>query len=149
MSSSDLRRHLPGSKVAHLCCHGRFRSDSPQFSALDLADGPFTVFDLEAIPELPALVVLSACSLGSVDVRLGDDVLGFPAALFARGVSTLIASVLPVEDAATRSIMRRLHAGLAGGGSPAVALRDARVAVRDDGFAQAAAAASVLCFGRG
>ena len=149
VSSSDLRTHLPGSMVAHLCCHGRFRSDSPQFSALDLDDGPFTVFDLESIPDLPPLVVLSACSLGSVDVRLGDDVLGFPAALFARGVSTLIASVLPVEDAAIRAVMTQLHAGLAGGASPAVALRDARVAVRDDGLAQAAAASTVLCFGRG
>lgn len=148
-SSADLRTHLPGSMLAHLCCHGRFRSDSPQFSALDLDDGPFTVFDLEAIPDLPSLIVLSACSLGSVDVRRGDDLLGFPAALFARGVATLIASVLPIEDAATRTIMSRLHVDLAGGASPAVALRDARVAVRDDGFAQAAAASSLLVFGKG
>lgn len=149
VSSSDLRRHLPGSAVAHLCCHGRFRSDSPQFSALELDDGPFTVFDLEAIPDLPPLVVLSACNLGSVDVGLGDDLLGFPAALFARGVSTLIASVLPIEDGASRAIMAHLHAGLADGASAAVALRDARAAVRDDGFACAAAASSMLCFGRG
>jgi tetratricopeptide (TPR) repeat protein len=148
-SSSDLRTHLPGSRVAHLCCHGQFRTDSPQFSALELRDGPFTVFDLEGLAELPRLVVLSACNLGSVDVRLGDDLLGFPAALFGRGVSSLIASVLPVEDAATRTMMVRLHEGLAAGVSPAVAVRDSRVAVSGLGSNHAAAAASFQCFGAG
>ena len=149
VSSVDLRAHLPGSKIAHLCCHGRFRTDSPQFSALELEDGPFTVFDLEGLADLPPLLVLSACSLGSVDVRLGDDLLGIPAALFARGVSTLIASAQPVEDAASREIMVRLHAGLATGASPAVAARDARVAVRGLAPRHAAAAASFTCFGKG
>lgn len=144
-----MRQRLPGSAVAHLCCHGRFRTDSPQFSALELHDGPFTVFDLEGVADLPPVVVLSACSLGSVDVHVGDDLLGFPAALFARGVSTLVAAVLPVEDGATRDLMVRLHEGLASGVGVAESLRDARAAAATRGGRHAAAAASFLCFGAG
>jgi len=140
---------LPGAAIAHLVCHGRFRIDSPQFSALELSDGPFTVFDLEGLDDLPPLVVLSACNLGSVDVKVGDDLLGFPAALFARGVSTLVAALLPVEDVATRALMVRLHQQLVAGIPPARALRNARLAVRDLGPSHAAVAASFLCFGAG
>ena len=148
-TSSAARDSLPGSSIAHVVCHGRFRIDSPQFSALELSDGPFTVFDLEGIGDLPSLVVLSACNLGSVDVKVGDDLLGFPAALFARGVNTLVAALLPVEDAATRALMVHLHRQLAAGTTPAQALRDARRAVGGLGPSHAAAAASFQCFGAG
>ncbi len=144
-----MRERLPGTAVAHFCCHGRLRTDSPQFSALELHDGPFTVFDLEGIDRLPPVMVLSACSLGSVDVHVGDDLLGFPAALFARGVATLIAAVLPVEDGAARDLMVDVHRGLAAGTGAAEALRDARVSAASAGGAHAAAAASFLCFGAG
>lgn len=148
-TSAATRSGLPGSAVAHVVCHGRFRVDSPQFSALELADGPFTVYDLEGVPDLPPLMVLSACSLGSVDVRLGDDLLGFPAALFARGVSTLIAALFPVEDRATRALMVSLHEHLAEGVAPAEALCRARLAVDDDSAAHLAAATGFVCFGAG
>lgn len=148
-SSNELSRRLDGCSIAHLCCHGRFRSDSPQFSALELSDGPFTVFDFDAIVALPPLVVLSACSLGSVDVRLGDDLLGFPAAMFSRGVATLVAALMPVEDEATRPLMVDLHTHLTEGCSPAEALGRARAAAHERGPAHVAAAAAFTCFGRG
>jgi hypothetical protein len=45
--------------------------------------------------------------------------------------------------------MVRLHEGLAAGVSPAVAVRDSRVAVSGLGSNHAAAAASFQCFGAG
>jgi hypothetical protein len=144
-----VRGALRSSSVAHLCTHGVFRTDNPQFSSLELVDGPLMIHDLEGIGSMPALVILSACSLGSVDIKPGDDVLGFPAAMLARGVQTLIAAQLPVEDAATRALMLQFHDGLRIGDRPATALRNAANAIREVSAQHAAAAASVVCFGSG
>ena len=42
-------RALDGAALAHLACHGRFRAENPLFSALELADGSLTVYDLERL----------------------------------------------------------------------------------------------------
>ena len=36
--------------LAHLACHGTFRSDNPLFSSLRVADGDLTVYDLRTLP---------------------------------------------------------------------------------------------------
>src|SRR4029078_4297237 len=62
--------------TVHIAAHGRLRSDNPLLSALDLADGPLTVYDLERLPAVPSLVVLPACQSGATAVRAGDEVMG-------------------------------------------------------------------------
>lgn len=113
---------LDGARLAHVAAHGRFRADNPLFSCLELADGPFTVYDLEALEQAPRTLVLSACDSGLSDVQPGDELMGLAWAVFALGTRTLIASVLPVPDVATRRLMLDFHARIAGraptGGSP-------------------------------
>jgi hypothetical protein len=48
---------LDGAWLAHDGAHGRFRGDNPMFSALEMADGPLTVYDLEGLrsPSVPPL----------------------------------------------------------------------------------------------
>jgi CHAT domain-containing protein len=100
---------------AHIASHGTFRADNPLFSALLLADGPLTVYDLERLRAAPRDMVLSACDGGMSAVRPGDELMGFSAALLALGTSALVASVVPVPDEPTHRLMLALHERLAAG----------------------------------
>jgi hypothetical protein len=130
-------RSLDGATVAHLACHGHFRSDSPLFSALELADGPLNAYELQRLRRPPELIVLSACDLGSSDARPADELLGFAAALIGMGTRTIVASVLPVPDAGAKRLMISLHRHLTASERPSMALAKAQRALtpRADGLA--------------
>ena len=132
---------LDGAQLAHIAAHGRFRSDNPLFSCLELADGPLTVYDLEGMRHAPAMLVLSACDTALSGIRPGDELMGLASAVFALGTRTLIASVAPVNDAETRALMNVFHAALCAGLSPANALVSAQQAVPE--------ARGFVCFGAG
>ena len=117
---------IDGAALAHLACHGRFRSDSPLFSSFELADGPLTALDLQRLRKAPDVLVLSSCDLALSERRPGDELLGLSAALLAMGTRTIVASVVPVPDAAVRRLMLSLHREIASGASPATALARAR-----------------------
>lgn len=138
---------LERASVAHLACHGNFRKDNPLFSCLELEDGPLTVQDLERHRSTPPLLLLSACDSGLSAVHPGDELMGLSSALFALGTATLIASVVPVSDWATRRMMVGLHDELSAGQDPAVALAGARSALDEEGYW--GAAAGFACFGAG
>jgi CHAT domain-containing protein len=122
-------RALDGASVAHIACHGHFRADSPLFSSLELADGPLNVYELQRLRRAPQLIVLSACDLATSDTRPGDELLGVAAALIAMGTRTIIASVVPVPDAAAKRLMIAVHRHMTAGCSPAVALATAQAAL--------------------
>jgi CHAT domain-containing protein len=133
---------LEGVAVAHVAAHADLNADNGLWSAVRLADGPLTVYELEGLARVPSLVVLSACQSGMPSVRPGDEVLGLVAALLALGSRTVVASVLPVADLATADLMTTLHTRLASGDGPAEALARAQADAID-----AVAAASFVCFG--
>jgi CHAT domain-containing protein len=135
---------------AHIASHGVFRADNPLFSALRLADGPLTVYDLERLRAAPRDMILSACDGGVTAVRPGDELMGFSGALLALGTSALIASVVPVPDEPTHRLMLALHERLAAGDEPASALAAAVVRSLDsEAPADYATAAGFVCFGAG
>lgn len=76
------------------------------------------------------LVVLSACDTGMGEVRVGEGVFGLRRAFALAGARTLVMSLWNVPDAETRLLMGRFYDALAGGSSPAEALRAACLAVR-------------------
>lgn len=135
---------LTTATTLHLACHGRFRDDNPLFSALELADGPMTVYDIERLDRTPSLVVLSACEVASTTRRPGAELLGLSSALISLGTEDVIAatSLLPDTDE-TVELMVRLHDALATGRSPAVALAHAQ---RDAGNP---ALGALTCVGTG
>ena len=92
---------MDGAELVHIAAHGKFRADNPQFSAIELADGPLTVYDLERIRRAPRRLVLSACDSGLSAVHPGDELMGLAGAVFSLGTATLIASVVPVADDVT------------------------------------------------
>ncbi|MCE6994610.1 CHAT domain-containing protein [Saccharothrix sp. S26] len=138
---------MDGAPLAHVAAHGSFRADNPLFSALELADGPLTVYDLERLRTPPARVVLSACDSGLSAVRPGDELMGFTAALLGLGTRTLVAPVIPVPAEVTTPLMVDLHRRLGDGQPPSVALAGAQRAHHEDGDAAFAASAGFLCFG--
>jgi CHAT domain-containing protein len=116
------------------------------FSALGLADGPLTIYDLERAESLPATFVLPACNAALPHVTRGDEVLGTATALVGLGVRSVVAPVLPVPDAATAAFSPALHRWLAAGESPSAALAHARTEAAADPAAWAVASAFV-CIG--
>jgi CHAT domain-containing protein len=144
-TAAAVMQRLDGATVAHLACHGRFRADSPLFSSLELADGPLNVYELQRLRRAPELIVLSACNLAISETRPGDELLGFAAALVGMGTRTIIASVVPVPDAAAKRLMVTLHGHLRAGDSPAAALAKAQATLRP----RESALAGFVCLGTG
>jgi tetratricopeptide (TPR) repeat protein len=130
---------IDGAWLVHMAAHGTFRSDSPLFSAIELDDGPLTVYDLERLKRAPYRVVLSSCN-SAVGVAVGaDELLGLVSALISLGSAGVVASVVPVSDPATVPLMTALHHHLQAGSGLAEALALARRVVSDDSVAQSTA----------
>jgi CHAT domain-containing protein len=117
---------LDGADVAHVAAHGRFRADNPMFSALVLADGPLTVYDLERLRRAPRTIMLAACDSGLSQVRPGDEMSGLATALLAVGASTVVAPLLPLPDELSETLALRWHQLVSSGNTPAAALETVR-----------------------
>ena len=142
-SCSDVLDAIRRHGTVHLACHGRFVADNPLMSSLLFADGPLYVHDLEQLDELPARIVLSACSTAMSVSTAGDELLGIVAALLGLGVGGVVASPVRVPDEPrTADVMVAVHAALADGDSLPHALRHAR---RDGGRV----AELFCCYGAG
>ena len=128
-------------ELVHFATHGRFRGDNPLFSALEVGDGPLTVYDLEAAGGVPDRLILSACDSALGAVVAGQELMGLLATLFTVGTRTVVGSVVPVRDDHTRDLMVRLHRRLRAGRSPAEALAECQ--------AELPSAAAFVCFGAG
>jgi hypothetical protein len=131
---------LDGAHLAHLAVHGHHDRDNVLFSSLDLADGPLMAYDIEKLRAAPRQVVLSACDVGRVVVRPGDEILGFTAALLHAGTHTVISSVTRVGDDISAAIMTAYHDALRTGTRPAESLASASAV--DD-------LSPFVCFGAG
>lgn len=132
---------LDGAQLGHIAAHGTFRADAPLFSSLRLADGPLMVHDLDRLARPPRAVVLSACDSGGVHPITAHEALGLVSSLLALGTRSVVASVNPVNDSATATVMKPVHATVAAGGSLAEGLLAARRSAGADSLLGATAAA--------
>jgi tetratricopeptide (TPR) repeat protein len=138
---------LDGAWTAHVAAHGVFRADNPLFSSLRLDDGPLTVYDLGRLRRAPFRLVLSSCDSGVAAHVGADELLGMVSALVPLGTVNLLASVVPVNDAATAPFMMAFHDHLRAGADFAEALCAAQGSGVDDPVA-AATALSFVALGR-
>ena len=113
---------LSRAELVHIACHGSFRRDNPMFSSLHVADGPLNIYDLEGLPQLPVVVVLSSCSVANAKVVQGGSLLGLANAFTTFGAASVIAPLTPISDAASVTVMDRLHREIIAGSDPAAAL---------------------------
>jgi tetratricopeptide (TPR) repeat protein len=145
-SADRVMSAMDGAWLVHIAAHSTFRADSPLFSAIELDDGPLTVYDLERLRRAPYRVVLSSCNSAVGAPTGADELLGMVSALISLGSAGVVASVVPVNDPATVPLMLALHGHLREGVSLSQALALARRSVTADLHARATAE-SFLAFG--
>ena len=137
-TSARVLEAIDGAWLVHVAAHGTFRSDSPLLSALELDDGPLTVYDLERLRRAPHRIVLSSCNSALGAPSGADELLGVVSALMSLGSAGVVASVVPVDDPATVPFMLELHQRLRHEGL-GEALVGARRSVREHSAARTAA----------
>ena len=140
---------IEGAGVVHLATHGVLRSDNPFFSALLLADGPVTVYELLRLDRAPVHVVLAACEAAASAAVAGDETLGLAAAMLSLGTVSLIAPLTRVADRMAVGLMQSYHRELRAGYSPAESLARAQERATAQDVSEGAAAASFVCLGAG
>lgn len=126
-SMSSYERHASDCGLIHLACHGQFRSDSPMFSSLHLADGWVTVLDICEQDLTAELVTLSACETGLSFVHAGEELIGLTSGFLSAGASSLIVSLWTVDDAATTDLMHDLYKEMQRGSDISSSLRTAQL----------------------
>ena len=101
--------------MLHLAGHGRHTGENPLFSAVELVDGPWFGYDIDELRRTPSTVVLSACELGRVSVRSGEEAIGMSAAWLHAGARTVLSSPVLIADDVACDAMARWHTLLAAG----------------------------------
>ena len=124
------RTEAPAADVIHLASHAVFRQDNPLFSAIKLADGWLSLYDLYRLRLRASLVTLSACETGVNEVLGGDELVGLARGFFQAGARSIVVSLWAVNDESTAQLMRAFYTNLDGGPGPAAAMRRAQLDLR-------------------
>jgi CHAT domain-containing protein len=124
------RHHAPEADIIHLASHAVFREDNPLFSAIQLADGWLSLYDLYSLRLHASLVTLSACETGLSQVLAGDELVGLTRGFFQAGTASVVVSLWAVNDASTATLMERFYGFLEQGLGPAAAMRAAQIELR-------------------
>jgi CHAT domain-containing protein len=126
-TEESFRRHAPEADVMHIASHAVFRHDNPLFSAIRLADGWLSLYDLYSMRLRAALVTLSACETGVSDVLAGDELVGLARGFLQAGAASVVVSLWAVNDASTARLMERFYTCLEKGSGAAAAMRQAQI----------------------
>ena len=123
---------LDGYLALHIAGHSRVDDLYPWRSGLVLAGGDslLTASEIADRRLRARLVVLSSCESAGGAERLGEGVAGLATAFLAARVPAIVATLWPVDDAATADFMARFYDGLAAGRTAADAMRRAQMALR-------------------
>ncbi len=136
-TKTALIEKAPESWVLHLAAHADLDAVDPLHSSILLSATPTVPGTLEAAEvyglnlHLTRIAALSGCDTGLGNVSRGDEIWGFTRSFLGAGVSTLLVSLWPVEDASTERLMAAFYREVRD--HPAnEALRTAQRAVFDD-----------------
>ena len=124
--------------VIHFATHAVVDWDNPQQSAIKLSNSgvnnsedyrnpDITLSEISELSLNTQLVVLSACETAVGKHIIGEGPIGLSRAFFEAGSKRVLASLWPVDDAATAELLSHFYQGLIRGAPPAEALRQAQV----------------------
>lgn len=121
----------PRAKRLHFSTHGYFDPDDPARSYIELADGPLYASEIASGLQLHAdLVVLSACDSGRNKVLDGDEPLGLIRSFITAGAASVLVTLWPVDEVATRLLMEDFYTNLRAGNEATKALYMAQQRLR-------------------
>lgn len=131
------RPELAGFGVLHFAGHTHADDQHPWRSGVTIrsasidADAiPLTAEEIAAQRMNAALVVLSSCESGLGRTTSGEGVAGLSTAFLAAGTQSVIATLWPVDDAATAQFVSAFYDRIGRGDAAGVALAGARAALR-------------------
>jgi|GEM_PF-2763257 len=104
-------------------------------------DGILTLSELLGRRTAAQVVVLSGCTTGRGWRTLGAGAFGLAGAILYTGSRSVVASMWSVEDTDTSKLMAAFYRGIAGGKTPAQALRSGQIAMAKAGMSPASWAA--------
>lgn len=107
---ANVLRLMPSFDVIHFVCHGKFDSERPMTSFLELRGtrGELEMLTVDCIYELQLncnLATLSACETGVSKILSGDELIGLSRGFIYAGVPSLLVSLWKVDDKATSELM--------------------------------------------
>jgi CHAT domain-containing protein len=117
-TESNVRDALKRCNVAHLALHCLVKPESPLLASLVLADGSAEqeddgILSLNEVYGLKLedtrLVLLSACQSGLGQFYKGEGIVSLIHPLLSAGVSTVVASLWPVDSGPTADLMIEFH----------------------------------------
>jgi len=147
-TEAAVREALPSHRFVHLATHALSAPDrSDLLAGLALAAGPKTppdpgddgllrLYEIDSLETSADLVVLSACDTGVGRRVAGEGVFSLARGFFAAGARRVVASLWPVPDASTATLMGALFKRVAKETAAqrdadySTALRDAKRALR-------------------
>jgi CHAT domain-containing protein/tetratricopeptide (TPR) repeat protein len=119
-------------RFIHFVAHGIASRNSPLDSAVVLSSEGDTyklyARDIVNEPLGAELVTISACHAAGSRTYSGEGLVGLAWAFLRAGAHGVIAALWDVNDAYTAELMGRLYDGMSKGETPAVALRNAKLA---------------------
>jgi CHAT domain-containing protein/Tfp pilus assembly protein PilF len=122
----------------HLATHAVFIEQAPHLSYIQMAstqdDGHMFAFEIADLPSAPKMVVASACETALTGEAAGDELNGLLFSFIAAGSQTVIASLWPVADLSTTSLMIRFYEQIQNSSpyNAALGLRNAQLALLRD-----------------
>lgn len=133
---NNVKQKMPNFDVIHFACHGKFDSDAPMASFLELSAtvGELGLLTVDRLYELQlncSLVTLSACETGVSKVLSGDELIGLVRGFLFAGAPSLLVSLWSVDDQSTSELMTRFYEGyISNGESKSAALRQSMLRVK-------------------
>lgn len=117
-SRANLLRWLPHHRWLHLAAHSSFQRAALQNSYVELSDGPLPLSQLYGLKLLPqTTVVLSSCQTAQGQAQPGKDLLSIGSGFRVSGAGQVLATLWPVDDAASLDFFASLYPRLRGGTS--------------------------------
>ncbi|HVR99777.1 MAG TPA: CHAT domain-containing protein, partial [Thermoanaerobaculia bacterium] len=140
--ATALSPDLAGYRIVHFATHGIIDTRTPALSGLMLSrvdehgaprEGFLGLRDVYNLRLGADLAVLSGCETALGKQVRGEGLVGLTQGFLYAGARQVIASLWRIEDRATAELMSRFYRGLlVENQSPAAALRQAQLAIRDD-----------------
>lgn len=129
-------------RILHFATHGVVDEANPDRSGVALTgfdrdrnpiESTLRLGDIQGIQLNADLVVLSACETSTGADFRGEGVESLAGAFEAAGARTVVSSLWPVEDNATKKLMEIFYTNLTDGGmTVSEAMRDAKIQIRAD-----------------